>query len=93
MIGLVTATTAFVARHYGAREYDAVRTIIQHSLCIGLAFSLVIAVCGVVFSDDLFHLLGADSTVAAVGAPYLTILFLGSFTMIEHWIVTTSFQS
>jgi len=93
VIGLVTATTAFIARHHGAEEYDVIGTIIQHSLYIGLAFSLVLAVCGIFFSDDLLQLLGADATVTAVGAPYLTILFLGSFTMIELWIVTTSFQS
>ncbi|MDP2796137.1 MAG: MATE family efflux transporter [Methanoregula sp.] len=93
VIGLVTATTAFIARHYGAEEFDAIGAIIQHSLYIGLAFSLVLAVCGVLFSDDLLRLLGADATVTAVGAPYLTILFLGSFTMIELWIVITSFQS
>jgi putative MATE family efflux protein len=93
VIGLVTATTAFIARHYGAEEYDVIGTIIQHALLIGLALSLILAVCGIFFSDDLLRLLGADASVTATGAPYLTILFVGSFTMIELWIVTTSFQS
>jgi putative MATE family efflux protein len=93
VIGLVTATTAFIARHYGAEEFDVIGTIIQHALYIGLGFSLILAVCGVFFADDLLRLLGADATVTATGAPYLTILFVGSFTMIELWIVTTSFQS
>lgn len=93
VIGLVTATTAFIARHYGAEEFDAIGAIIQHSLYIGLAFSLLLAICGIFFSADLLFLLGADATVTAVGAPYLMILFLGSFTMIELWIVITSFQS
>jgi putative MATE family efflux protein len=93
VIGLVTATTAFIARHYGAEEYDVIGTIIQHALFIGLVFSLILAVCGIFFSADLLRLLGADAAVTAAGAPYLTILFVGSFTMIELWIVTTSFQS
>ena len=83
VIGLVTATTAFIARHHGAEEFDSIGAIIHQSLYIGLAFALVLAVCGVLFSADLLRLLGANEAVTAVGAPYLTLLFLGSFTMIE----------
>ena len=93
VIGLVTATTAFIARHHGAEEFDSIGAIIQQSLYIGLAFSLILAVCGILFSADLLRLLGANAAVTAVGTPYLTLLFLGSFTMIELWIVITSFQS
>jgi len=93
VVGLVTATTAFISRHYGAEEHDAVGLIIQHSLYIGLTFSLVISAFGLFFSKDLLMLLGAKETVATLGSAYLSVLFLGIFTMIELWVVISSFQA
>ena len=93
VIGLVTATTAFISRHYGAREHDAVGLIVQHSLFIGLIFSLAISVFGLFFSKDLLILLGANEIVATLGSAYLSVLFLGIFTMIELWVVISSFQA
>jgi len=93
VIGLVTATTAFISRHYGAKEHDAVGLIVQHSLFIGLIFSLAISVFGLFFSKDLLILLGANEIVATLGSAYLSVLFLGIFTMIELWVVISSFQA
>ena len=93
VVGLVTATTAFISRHYGAQEHDAVGLIVQHSLYIGLVFSLAISLFGLFFSKDLLLLLGANETVATIGSAYLSVLFLGIFTMVELWVVITSFQA
>jgi putative MATE family efflux protein len=93
IIGLVTATTAFISRHYGAQEHGAVGLIVQHSLYIGLAFSLALSVFGLFFSRDLLLLLGADEPVALLGSAYLSVLFLGIVTMVELWVVITSFQA
>lgn len=93
IVGLVTATTAFVSRHYGAREHETVGLIVQHSLYIGLVFSLAISVFGLFFSRDLLILLGADEAVALLGSAYLSVLFLGIFTMVELWVVISSFQA
>lgn len=93
VVGLVTATTAFISRHYGAQEHGAVGLIVQHSLYIGLVFSLAISLFGLFFSKDLLLLLGANETVATLGSAYLSVLFLGIFTMVELWVVITSFQA
>jgi len=93
VVGLVTATTAFISRHYGAEEHDAVGLIVQHSLYIGLVFSLAISLFGLFFSKDLLLLLGANETVATLGSAYLSVLFLGIFTMVELWVVISSFQA
>jgi putative MATE family efflux protein len=93
IIGLVTATTAFISRHYGAQDYDPVGRIVEHALYIGFVFSLILAVIGHFYSRDLLLLLGANDTVATIGASYLSLLFVGVFTMIELWIVVSAFQS
>ncbi|MDD1685068.1 MAG: MATE family efflux transporter [Methanoregula sp.] len=93
VIGLVTATTAFIARHYGAHEYETIGTIVEHALYIGFVFSLILAVVGHFYAKDLLLLMGANDAVATLGSAYLSVLFLGVFTMIELWIATASFQS
>lgn len=93
IVGLVTATTAFISRHYGAEEHDAVGMIVQHALYIGLVFSLAISAFGLFFSKDLLVLLGANDAVATLGSAYLSVLFLGIFTMVELWVVMSSFQA
>ena len=93
IVGLVTATTAFISRHYGAQEHDTVGLIVQHALYIGLTFSLAISAFGLFFSKDLLILLGANETVALLGSAYLSVLFLGIFTMVELWVVISYFQA
>jgi putative MATE family efflux protein len=93
VIGLVTATTAFISRHYGAEEYDQVGTIVEHSLYIGFVFSVILAIIGHFYAKDLLLLMGANETVATIGGSYLSLLFVGIFTMIELWIVVSSFQA
>jgi putative MATE family efflux protein len=93
IVGLVTSATAFISRHYGAREHDAVGDIVKHTLYIGLGFSLILSFLGFFFSKNLLLLLGANEGVATIGSAYLSVLLLGIFTMVELWVVITSFQS
>jgi putative MATE family efflux protein len=93
VIGLVTANTAFVSRHYGARDLGMVAKAVYHTLVLGLLFSMVLTAVGLLFSEDIRLLLGAEPDVAVLGASYLTVLFAGIATMIELWVINSSFQS
>ena len=93
IIGLATATTAFVSRFYGAGDMHNVGKTIVHSLYLGLVFSLILALVGSLFAEDMLHLLGAEEEVAAIGASYLGVLFAGCFTMVLLWLVCSSLQS
>lgn len=93
IVGLATANTAFVSRFYGGKDMqNAGRTVIN-ALCLGIIFSLVMAVVGATFAEDMLHFLGAEEEVALIGAAYLKVLFAGAFTMILLWIVVSSLQS
>jgi len=93
IIGIVTANTAFVSRHYGAKEYDLVAKGVSHTLILGLVFSIVLSIVGILFAEDMLLLLGAESSVALLGASYLTVLFTGSVTLVELWVINSTFQS
>lgn len=93
VIGLATAVTAFIARHYGAGEYEKVGVVLEHGLITGGAISLILAVFGVLFAHPFLVLIGAEPHVAALGAAYLGVLCIGIFTMIETWVIISSFQA
>jgi putative MATE family efflux protein len=93
IIGIVTANTAFVSRHYGAKEYDIAAKGISHTLILGLVFSIVLSIVGILFAEDMLLHLGAESSVALLGASYLTVLFTGSVTLVELWVINSTFQS
>ncbi|MDV2482589.1 MATE family efflux transporter [Methanoculleus sp. Wushi-C6] len=93
IIGIVTANTAFVSRHYGAKEYDIAAKGISHTLILGLVFSIALSIVGILFAEDLLLLLGAEPAVALLGASYLKVLFTGSVTLVELWVINSTFQS
>ncbi|MBN1322683.1 MAG: MATE family efflux transporter [Methanotrichaceae archaeon] len=93
IIGLVTATTAHISRHYGAKEYEPMGSVLVNSLYLGLLISAILSIIGLFFSEDILLLMGAESKVATLGSQYLYTLLLGVFTMVELWIISASFQS
>ncbi|OPY36087.1 MAG: multidrug efflux protein [Methanoregula sp. PtaU1.Bin051] len=93
IIGLATALTAFIARHYGAGEYEKIGIVLEHGLVIGGILSLLLAVFGFLFARPFLLLIGAGPHVAALGGAYLTVLCIGIFTMIESWMIISSFQA
>jgi putative MATE family efflux protein len=93
IIGIVTANTAFISRYYGAKNLDMVAKGVSHTLILGLVFSIILSVIGILFARDMLLLLGAEPSVAALGASYLTVLFTGSVTLVELWVINSTFQS
>ncbi len=93
IFGIVTATAAFVSRAYGSEKYERIQVILLHSLYLALAFSAILVVIGLFFSENLLLLMGADPEVAAEGARFLTPMLMGLFVMVILITLTTVFQS
>ena len=93
IFGTVTATAAFVSRAYGSERYERIPVILLHSLYLALAFSAILMVIGIFWSQDLLLLLGAESEVAVVGSRFLSPMLMGMFVFVTLMILTTVFQS
>ena len=93
IFGIVTATAAFVSRAYGSERFERIQVILSHSLYLALAFSAILMVIGMFWSQDLLLLLGADPEVAAEGARFLSPTLIGMFVFVTLMILTTVFQS
>ena len=65
-----------VAHHVGAEDLKGARRIIRQGLFAGLAFSLVLALIGVLIAPFLPVWLGADEDIHAGASEYFTIVAL-----------------
>ena len=79
--GLFTGSAAIVSRSVGAKDENSANRAAQQSFVIGLAFSVLMAIIGLFLTVEILTLLGVDRAVAAAGASYMRIQFVGMVTM------------
>lgn len=80
-IGLSVGATATVARRYGEKDLTGAANAAVHSIYLGIIFSILMGVVGVVFAADILALLGASEKVVAEGTLFMQIM-LGSNAVI-----------
>ncbi len=94
MMGLSMGLRAMIARVVGANDYDEANHIAQQSLVVGAIFSAIMVIVGIFFVDPLMGILGVEAAVAAEGASYMRIEFIGmaaiSFLLIAEGIMMAS---
>jgi len=79
--GLFVGTTAMIARFIGAKDAQTANRVAQQSFVIGVSFSIAMVIIGLFMSDAILALFGVEPGVAAEGAAYLRIQFVGMATM------------
>jgi putative MATE family efflux protein len=78
MLGLMVGTVALVARAYGGKQIDRVNELLIQATQLTLIVGVVVAILGAVFAEAVLRVLGAEPTIAAIGAEYLRPLMLGT---------------
>jgi putative MATE family efflux protein len=80
-MGLYQGLRAMVARFIGAGEREQANHIARQAVVISLAYSLVMAAIGHFYARPIMRLMGVGPDIAELGAPYLSINFIGMVTM------------
>jgi len=93
VIGINTAGAAFISRAYGAKQYERIKVIITHVFYIAIAFSIIFAIIGIFFTEQIYILIGAEPAVVAEGVKFLQPVLIGSVVLILLMLLTTIFQS
>ncbi len=75
---LAYGTTASVARHLGAGNRRAALAQGIDGIWLAILIGVIATVLGIVFTQPILELFGADSRVTGYGATYLRIAFLGT---------------
>src|SRR6266849_4758605 len=74
-MGLSMATTAMVARRTGEKNPRGAAVAAIHSIALGIAISLVVAVVGAFNAPRLLEIMGASAGIIRTGSTYTTIVF------------------
>jgi putative MATE family efflux protein len=92
-IGLATATTSMVSRRIGEKNPDkASRTAFQAILTGGIV-SVLIAIPGFVYSENLLDMMGASSEIVNHMSGYTKIMIGGNFVIMMLFIINAIFRS
>ena len=80
-MGLSTGTRALVARFIGADDAQGANHVAQQAFVISGAFSITMAVFGILLAEPILGLFGVKADVVKEGADYMRIMFVGSVAM------------
>jgi len=92
-MGIGTGTVAMVARFVGNKNFEKAEQVTIQSLFMAIIYSAGIALVGWVLAEPLLGLLGAESEVIRLGASYLKIVFIGSFTIFIFILLAFSLRA
>jgi putative MATE family efflux protein len=93
IMGLTAGTVAMVARMTGAGDGEGANRAAGQSLMLSLILGGITGMVCSLFSEPVLRLLGADAQVVRMGAPYLRILLLGSFSVFLLFTANAALQA
>ena len=91
-IGLSMAATAMVARRIGEKKVREAAKAAAQAIVLGLLFSLIISVIGLLYSADILELMGASEQVVAEGKRYTQWIFGGNFVIMLLFLLNGVFR-
>lgn len=77
--GISTGATALVARFVGAKDYNNASKVAKNALILGIAFSAIIMLVGLLFNSEIFKFLGVSGELHSLAVQYTRIIFYGTF--------------
>lgn len=91
-MGLSMGTTALVARRIGEKNPELASMSAAQALWIAGFVSVAVGVAGLLFSDDILRLMGAEPEVIATGRNYTTIMFGSCWTIMFLFLNNAIFR-
>ncbi|MCC5916411.1 MAG: MATE family efflux transporter [Cryomorphaceae bacterium] len=91
-VGLSMAATAMIARRFGEKNYKEAGSAAFQLILLGGISSVIIAVLGFVFAEDILTLMGASEEVLKVGVPYTRIIFAGNLAIMLLFLINGAFR-
>jgi len=91
-IGVSMAATAMVARRVGEKNFKDAAVAGVHALYIGIGFSVIISIVGLIFTKDILALLGASDRLIERGSSYTRWMFGGNLSVMMLFITNAVFR-
>lgn len=91
-IGLSAAATAMVARRVGEGDRDAAARAGAQVILIALVMSVLIAVPGYFFAEDILRIMAHDDTVSATGHQFTRLMLTANLPILLLWMLNGIFR-
>ena len=91
-VGLSMAATAMIARRFGEKNYKEAGSAAFQLLFLGAISSVIIAILGFIFAEDILRLMGASDAVLEIGVPYTQIIFAGNLAIMLLFLINGAFR-
>jgi putative MATE family efflux protein len=93
MMGLTTGMRALIARSIGAKDMELANRVAQQAIVVSMIYSILVAIIGIFYSEEIVSLVTKDADIVSVGAAYLRIQFVGSATMSFRMMMDSIMQA
>ena len=91
-IGLSMAATAMIARRVGEKRPEEAALAAVQAIGLTVALSIVFAVIGFFFAEDILRLMGAEESVVQSGRNYTRILFATNIVIMLLFLLNGIFR-
>lgn len=81
MMGLTNGMRALISRSIGAKDFATANLAAQQSVVIAALYGIVMAIVGIMYSEELVGLIKPNAEVTIIAAAYLRVQFVGAATM------------
>ena len=76
-VGVASGASVIIAQLFGARRSEDVSRAVHTTIALAIVSGALLTAFGLVFSEDILHLMGTPEAVMVHAVPYLSIYFLG----------------
>lgn len=84
-LGIATGTGVLYAMHYGARDFNGLKKLIDSALTLSVAVGVVISIVGILFAEQMLQWMDTPEEVMPYAVVYLRIVLGGTvFTMLYN---------
>src|SRR5881397_2087558 len=80
-MGLAIGATAMVARRIGERDADGAARAAVQAISLAILVAVVLGIAGVIAAPQLLSVMGASSSVLAIGTTYARVMLGGNATI------------
>ncbi len=82
--GTATGAGVVISRHYGAKDYPALKKAVHTNLAFALVAGILMTVIGIVFAPQILHAMGTPPDVLEHSVPYIRFYFAGSIFIVSY---------
>ncbi len=92
-IGMSMATTALIARRTGEKNPEGASSAAMQSIVLAIFISLIMAIPGIFFSQELLALMGANKSIISEYSSYTSIIIGGNIVVMLLFVINAIFRS